>query len=240
MGLVRATDDSCNNAAIPIAVDVEIQHRVGELRRELLDDRAAYIDRWLSVIALVLTFFGIVAVVGGYIGFRQFQEIKTEAKNSASAASAHAEEAKRHVQETESNRDKSDKIIRRMNAEIAVNDPNTKQTVKDVLENPKASLINKAIANALGLQQQGRNKEAMEKWRAIAHIAKEGDDNLAARAWFSVGYLLQDEDLKGSLSAYDQAIRLKPDSAAYSNRGVAKATLGNTMPPSPTISRQSA
>ena len=39
-------------AKSPIPVAVE-----NELRRELLDNRAAYIDRWLSVIAIVFTFF---------------------------------------------------------------------------------------------------------------------------------------------------------------------------------------
>ena len=51
------------------SVELEIQSRFNELRHELLDDRAAYIDRWLfvlaialTVVAIVLAFFGIVAV----------------------------------------------------------------------------------------------------------------------------------------------------------------------------------
>lgn len=69
--------------------------------------------------------------------------------------------------------------------------------------------------------------EAIEKWRAVAHVAEESDKNQAAGAWFSVGYLVQDKKPEDSISAYEEAIRLKPDYAnAYINRGVAKAHLG--------------
>ena len=214
--------------ATPGAVEEEIQSRFNDLRSELLDDRAGYIDWWLAALAVVLGFFAIVAVVGGYIGFRRFQEIETDAKNSVKAAAEYAEAAKRHVEEIERNRDKSDEILRRMNAETAADEPEkANQAVKDARENPKASLTDKAIANALDLQRQERNKEAIEKWRAIASIAEGTDNKLAARAWFSVGYLLQDDDPEGSMSAYSKSIRLKPDSYfGYNNRGNAKQALG--------------
>ena len=74
--------------------------------------------------------------------------------------------------------------------------------------------------------KQGKRDAAIEKWRAIAHVVEGSDNDLAARAWFSVGYLAVDEDPKGSVLANDRAIRLKPDYAwAYNNRGVAKAAL---------------
>ena len=50
--------------------------------------------------------------------------------------------------------------------------------------NPDASLVDKAITDAISLQQQGEHKDAIEKWRAIAQISEESDDELAARAWF--------------------------------------------------------
>ena len=70
----------------PTSVDVEMQRRFNELRQELLDNRAAYIDRWLSVIVIVLTFFAIVAVVAGYIGFGEFKELTDEARRDLEAA----------------------------------------------------------------------------------------------------------------------------------------------------------
>ena len=201
-------------SAIPSEVEAENQRLINELRSELLDDRADYIDRWLSVIGVVLTFFGIVVAIVGVWGFRKFQKIETEAKNI--------------LGEIKKNRDKSLDILQKLNAEAAAKNPaQAQRAVKNTRENPKASLTDKAIANALDLQQQGRNKEAIKKWRGLARVAEGSDNDLAARAWLSVGYLaLDDGDLKGSLLAYDEAIRLNPALVeAYNNRGNAKQQL---------------
>ena len=220
-------DTSVQRPTVPALVEVELQRRFNELRRELLDDRASYIDRWLSVITIVLTFFGIVAVVGGYIGFRRFREIEIEAKNSVETVTGLAEAAKRHVEEIEKNRDQSAEMVRGMSAQTAADDPEeAKQAIENVRENPEASLIDKAIAHAISLYQQGNRDEAIEKWRAVALIAEESDNDLAATAWASVGYLLLNKDPEASISANNRAIRLKPDYAeAYYNRGVSKGTL---------------
>ena len=210
------------------AAEVEIQRRFNELQRELLDDRGAYIDRWLAVITIALAFFGLVAVVGGYIGFQRFREIETDARNSTVVAAEHAQDAKRVVKEIEKTRDKADEIVRGMTAETAAGNPEeAKQAVLSVRENPRASLVDEAIANAISLQQQGKRDDAIKRWQAVAHIAERSDDALAATAWFSVGYLIQDENPEDALADYAEAIRLKPDYAeAYNNRGILKAKLG--------------
>ena len=199
--------------AIPDLFEVENRTRFNELRRELLDDRAAYIDRWLSVVAIVLTFFGLFVVVGGYLGFKRFREIESEAN--------------RHLEEIVNIRAKSDVILQSLNAETVADNPEeAKQTVENVQNNPEASPLDKAVARAVYLQNQDRVKDATEKWRAVAHIAEESDNDLAARAWFSVGYLIKDDKLEEKISAYDKAIRLKPNNTAtYNNRGAAKAKL---------------
>ena len=122
--------------------------------------------------------------------------------------------------------DKTNEILRRLNAETVAYDPEeAKQAADNVGENPLASLIDKAIAQAVFLQQQGKRDEAIEKWRAVAHITEGIDNDFAARAWFSVGYLL--ENPEESISAYDRTISLKSDSfGAYNNRGTEKAALG--------------
>ena len=221
-------DTSVQRPAVPALVEVELQRRFNELRSEILDDRASYIDRWLSVITIVLTFFGIVAVIAGYIGFRRFQAIEADAKNSVKTVTDLAEAAKRHVEEIERNRDQSDEIVRDMNAEAAADDPEeAQQAVENLQNNPAASPIGKAIAHAISLQQQGKRDEAIAKWRAVALIAEESDNDLAARAWYSVGYLIRDGSPEDCIVANDRAIRLKPDLAvAYNDRGNAKAVLG--------------
>ena len=133
--------------------------------------------------------------------------------------------------ETISHADRSDsklfdEIIQSMKAETVADDPEgAKQVAVNVGENPRASLIDKAIVQAIFSQQQGNREEAIEKWRAVAHIAEESDNDLAARAWFSVGYLLKDP--ADRISAYDRAIVLDPAlSGTYANRGAVKAALG--------------
>ena len=204
--------------AISVAENVEIQRRFNELRHELLDNHEKYIDWWLAVIAIIITSFGIGATIAGRISFRRFREIETEAKNSAETAAEHEEEAKRIVDEMKKRRDE---FVTLTAETVADGSEEVKKAAADVYENPLASLIDKAIAQAILLQQQDKKDEAIEKWRAVAHIAEEIDNDQAARAWFSVGYLL--ENPEDSIAAYNQAIRLGPDFfEAYNNRGVAK------------------
>ena len=220
--------DSANtlNTALPdsTAIAVEMQRHFNELRRELLDDRARVVDWWLFATGIVLTFFGIVVAIVGIVGFRRFREIENEAKKSIQTVTDLEKAAKRHLEEIEKTREKSHEIAQRMNAKLVADDPDgVGQAVKNVQNNPNASLIDKAVADAVLLQRQGNREDAIEKWRAIAHLAEDADDFLAARAWFSVGYLFLYVDPKASISANDRAIHLKPDLAeAFVNRGTAK------------------
>ncbi|MDE2888386.1 MAG: tetratricopeptide repeat protein [Gemmatimonadota bacterium] len=210
------------------AITVEMQRRFNELRREILDDRARVVDWWLVAIGIVLTFFGIVVAIVGILGFRRFREIENEAKNSIQIVTDLEKSAKRNLEEIEETRERSLEIVQRMNAELVADDPEgVGQAVKSVQNDPNASLIDKAVAHAVFLQRQGKRNDAIENWRAIAHVADDADNFLAARAWFSVGYLLSKEHTEDRILAYDNAIRLKPDFVqAYNNRGNAKRALG--------------
>ena len=201
-----------------------------------MDDRETYFDRLLAIFAIVIT-------TAGILGFRRFREIETEARKSVETAKQHEATAKHLVDNIEILQGESEAYVQRiqgLNAEAVANDPaKANLTVEDVRENLRASLTDKAIANAVDLQRQGRNKEALEKWRAIASIAERIDNNLAARAWFSVGYLVRDESLEDCISANDRAIRLKPDYATAYNNGVMRRENWNgTRPPSPILTRR--
>ena len=214
--------------------DVEIQSRFNEIRRALLDRRANTIDSWLAVTALVLTFFGIVVVIAGFFGYRRFREVLNEAREGAKAAAQnaevaanHAQDAARYVREIEKNLEISREKLVDMNAETAaINPEQANQAVEAIQNNPRASVMDKAIANAFALQRHSENEKAVEKWQAIASTAEEIDNALAARAWFSIGFLLRNESLEKSILALDKSIRLNPNIAhAYNDRGTAKFRL---------------
>ena len=213
-----AQADSSSRSAIPAEVAVEIQRHINELRREQMDDRETYFDRLLAIVAIVIA-------ITGYLGFKKFREIVAEAKGSAKASAEYAEASSQNLKEIERNREKSHELVRDMTAQTAAAAPEeATRAVVNVQINPEASLMDKAIAHAVSLQQQDKRDDAIEKWRAIGNIAEGSDNDLAVRAWLSVGYLASGEDC---ILANDRAIRLKPDDAdAYLNRGVAKAELG--------------
>ena len=56
--------------------------------------------------------------------------------------------------------------------------------------------MDRAIADAYSLQRAGRIDDAIERWRSIANIAETIDNDLAARAWLSVGYLLYERGVE--------------------------------------------
>ena len=194
---------------------------LNELRRELLDDRAKTLDWWLAATAIFLTFLAIIipiiALIGGRFSFKKFNEIK--------------DQAQRYVEEIKTRRDEADSLVKGMNAEVVGDDPDrASEVVENIQQNPDSSPIDRAVAAALSLQQQNRIEEAIEKWRSIANIVEETDSELAAHAWFSVGYLallVEKLDRKMALNAYDKALRLNPDLVeAYHNRGMIKIVLG--------------
>ena len=206
---------------------VAIDRQLNELHHELLGSREAQLDRLitlvniaLAVLAILAGILGTTAALIGYLGIRRFQDLERRATEISDRVAEELEKIK-------SNRRESDQILRRQSAETAAQDPaEAAKAVADVRANPNASLVERAIADALELQRYGNRDGARTTWRAIARIADDNDEELGARAWFSTGYL--SPDLRQSVSAYDRAIRLNPDYvAAYNNRGAAKFSLGH-------------
>ena len=200
-----------------------------ELKRELLDHRSKLVDWWLAATAIFLTsmsvfmtFFVIVIAIVGYFGFQRFEDIETRAEG-------HAEEAGRIVEQIKGMHSTAQTLVESMNAETVRNDPDkASEVVETVQQSPVASPIDRAIAVAILLQQQGEIEQAIEKWRSIANVAEGVDSQLQARAWFSVGYLYGEEDnWEAAVGAYDKALELNPDLVeAYNNRGVMQNKLG--------------
>ena len=193
---------------IPAEVEVEIQRHFNELRREVLDDQASHLKRWISFITAGFTALGIFAGIIGYIEFTQIEEFEIKAENQ--------------LQKIKSKTEKLFKEIAKLQIEYSeIVKKRDVQTDTDDSEN-----VSTIIATAHSFQQAGKIDEAIEKWREVGNIAKEKNDNaLTATAQFSIGSLLfQNKKWKDSISAYDQAIRLNPNFAeAYYNRGAVKS-----------------
>ena len=60
--------------------DPDRQEILNELKTEILDYRAARLNRWLQIIGLILTFFALALPVAGFLGFQEFRSLEREAK----------------------------------------------------------------------------------------------------------------------------------------------------------------
>jgi tetratricopeptide (TPR) repeat protein len=239
----EATESSDNNPEVEPTIDTSIQHDFNELKREYLNDRSNLINRLLVFICIVLVFFTImipiVTGIAAYLVYEKFESIQSQMLNRVNEASRQATEAEKHakaaalsLKEIENHQAKLKAIISKLTSKD-FNNPNKveifKTTIEDIQQNSDLSLENKAIIEAYRLQYEGEIPEAIEKWRSIANTAKGVNDDLVARAFFSIGYLHSEKNENDqAISAYDQAIELMPDFAdAYTSRGVVKSTLGD-------------
>ena len=209
----------------------------------------------LAFITVFVTALGIIIVIAGFVGYRWFKDIledarrytgeaqesanqaKTvvsEAQTAATDAVASATQASEIVEQIKQTRQEGLQELEALRARTA-EDFATSGEPQDVeriaLGFVETTPVDRATAEAFRLQQQGDTAAAIEKWRALANILEGVDDERAARAWFSVGYLYQhmeSNDFASAVLAYDEAIRLDPYVAAiYNNRGNAKRELGN-------------
>ena len=210
--------ETVDNATADVETQRHFDELRNELRRELLDDRAETINWWLAATAIFLTFFGIVVVLGGYFGFGRFREIEAEAKKYAEEARELVEKIRERKKEVDEAIESIMRTVTGGDVERPYPSPiglgdlagddaplfvppgqaqrepvatqEAEEAIQEVRQNPEASPIDRAIADAYLLQRLGRIDEAIEKWRSIANVTEGSDNDLAARAWLSVGYLL--------------------------------------------------
>ena len=239
-----------NKNGMDTATDVEIQRHLNEFHRKYLDDRTKDVDWWLTVMVITLALFSIVTVIVGYIGLEKLDETKAETRKDANdikeairlnaeVASADirlsVEAAKDLLEQMEGHRDKAkeyEEELRGVTAKIVRENPQeAARTAASVRGDPAASLINRAIASAVQLQQQEKTEDAIEKWRSIANLAE--DRQIQTQAWFSIGYLRSEGEsmnLEAAIDAFSKAIELAPNSPynayAYAGRGNVKHSLG--------------
>lgn len=168
------------------AVEVEIQRRFNELRREILDDRADAIGWWLAGIALFLTVLAVLIAFAGYLVLRRLREVEEGVRRGAQQARTYVEEVSKFVEEIRGYEGGADEQLRSMAGE-SIEFART-QIGDDVTRDPGRAGAS-AIADARLLEEEGRLDEAIERWRHIANVAEGTNNELAALAFRSIGDL---------------------------------------------------
>ena len=225
---------STSRPSSTVANDLEL--RLLEHRRELLDDRAEYVNWWLVATAIFLTLLGLILPLMAYRGFRRLDRMEADAQRSLQEIQDHAKQAGLQLK-TLDDRAKviaegtklADSRMRTMTAESTIEDPARAENMSAIVRDSGMSVTGLAISEAIAAQQRKDYRSSIDKWRQVALISSERDPKQAARAWFSVGFLLEIQvgDIKDdrakfddAIEAYGSAIRLHPDySEAYFNRG---------------------
>ena len=204
-------DDPSESRSVP---EKNLEVRFNELRSEILDRRATYIDRWLVAVAIFLTLFGIVVAVAGYFAFERFERIESRARDSLKSVEESASAAKTN--------------LRYIDAILAINNHDRAEYIASrIRRDPTASALDRVVADALLFQDEGQLNLAIEKWRYVANASEGVDNEVASGAWFSVGQLHErNMDLEKAISAYEQAVRIRPTYAhAFKHLGSIKAYL---------------
>ena len=250
----KETDESIQETEQPIEQEAKgsdekpdvyssIHQRFNDLRSEYLDARSKSINRWLGFICIVLIFFTIlipiITGVAAYFVYDRFEDLQAQmlihvkaAEQHSSDAAKNASETAQHLKEIKEHHTTVKGIVGKLTSKDFTN-PNKveilQSTIEGILKNPAISLEDKAIIEAYRLQKENKLTDAIEKWRSIANTAKGVNNELVARAFFSIGFLHTELNEKDqAVSAYDQAIELMPTFAdAYTSRGVVKSSLGN-------------
>lgn len=248
------TDPQQENSALlsPVvnldpSIRAEYQQLFNELRKEYLDTRAASIDWWLTLVTIIIGVFAIVLALLGFLGIQEFKRLKTEAERDADEIKDHLSkvlesraelERVREEAKTSETKTESDEAMQRTRETFSAEefatlsgDEEFEKVLRDFEQIPNLSFIDKATVDAYKLQKDGKIKEATQKWRSVANIVSGIDENFAARAWGSVGYLLSEQSLvEKAISAYDKAIKMKGDYAeAHYNRGRQKLKSGQYL-----------
>ena len=209
------------------------QQDIKQLWREIRETQSNIFFGWLHTASIFLALITLIVIlIAPTLIYRLFK-LEREARK-------HAAKSKKYAKEIMDFREKSQGT----NAQDVADSPEKFQDIgKIVRSNPQATMLDKALAEAISTQQSDKSanehKRAEEKWRTVAWLAQGWNNNaVASQAWFSVGYLIQEKNLeykrgdpdsvKEAISCYDKVLDIDLSNAdAYTNRGGAKSILGD-------------
>lgn len=170
-----------------------------------LDDKGVYVGWWLSVIGILLTFFGLMTPLGAFLLNRRID------KKSKDSQELLERETKQAVEHIENKLQEADKLIN----QIRDNHKESQELTQDQ-KNMRLKPPNEV---------NEQNKQDIEK---ISEVSAEKPENqLTANDWFIRGLNAHSQqDYYEAISYYNSAIKLNPHFAeSYNNRGNVKTTL---------------
>ena len=197
------------------------------LRSELLDYKKDNINRWMTAIALIFAFF---TFLGGYIILDKSKEAKKLAEEAKKLVVDIEEQKTKAMELTNLIKNLKDHTNARLVSDLSESKPSgiiqeSEEATEKVINDPDASFLDQAIANARDLYRKGDIEKAQEQWHSIANITSEINKDIADLAWLNVG-LLSDSP-EEALLAYDQAIAYNSHYVeVYIGRGIANMKLG--------------
>ena len=96
---------------------------LNQLRSELLADRADSLNRWLGVVGIILSFFGVVVAIAGYIGYTSFSKLANEME-------VHVEFARKAVARIEQHRLDASSIVEKLRKQVEATSPREAGTTR--------------------------------------------------------------------------------------------------------------
>ena len=204
---------------------VELQRQLDELKRELRDTRTNTINWWLAVNGFILTFFGIVVVIGGFVGFTRFQQIENEARSilvEARGILGQIGQTKRAGDQLMAELKRDRELLG--GDEVAKSEP-SQETIQEAQRETAGSSPNAEAYNYRGIvkRNQGLPSEAITDYDQAIKLKPNFPEayNNRGVAKEKLGLFFE------ALVDYDQAIKLRPDyPEAYNNRGNVKQVFG--------------
>ena len=235
----------------------EYQTVLQELRQELLDQRAtqlehraAQINRWLTVIAIVLTTYGIAIPILGYIGYQEIADatrIAQQAKGRLEAADELAGSAATTLKKVEEQLTLSHSRVAKIetHAEDAQRMATSARKILDGTEKnamristlvESAADAAKRSAQAAAATVVGDYERAFEElveklstqYRNLRHLTENLDVGALAEVFYSLGKTKRlEKDVGSALKFYDLALKVNEHHAlVYHSRGALYADDG--------------
>ena len=166
-----------------------------------------------------------------------FSVIESEAQEHLNEAKGYASEAAQYLKDIQAQKKIAEQVVSELTSRDITQfvqsrkseaSPEVESLLQTIQRDPGTSVIDKAIAEAVRLQQAGKTDDAIKQWSSIANISEGIDNDIAAAAFFARGSIKSSlKRHEAAISDANEAIRLNPNYVeAYLLRGLSNENLG--------------